>query len=160
MPVRGRIGQCLAGCLLPLLALLALSATPLEAQRRGFSLPGLDGGSLQPSDLDQGVHLVVVWASWSPRGKDIVARVNALVDRWGGEAQVIMVDFQEDRETVQSFLEGKQRKAPVYLDLDGSLSKRYAVTHLPGLVVLEDGKTRFSGRLTRTSDDIIAQALE
>lgn len=137
-----------------------VSVLPLSAQPRGFTLEGLGGGELTAGDLDRGTTVVVVWASWSPRCRDIVARTNALVDKWGGRARVITVDFQEDRKAVQGFLEGQRMRAPVYLDEDGAFSKRYAVTHLPGLLVFQDGQTRFSGRLSRDPDTLISQSLQ
>ena len=70
-----------------------------------------------------------------------------------------MVDFQEDRSDVEAFLKGKSPKAAVYLDQDGSFSKRYSVTHLPGLLILKDGSAAFTGRLTKDSNSVISQTL-
>jgi thiol-disulfide isomerase/thioredoxin len=131
----------------------------VAAQGPGLRLDGLRGGELRQRDLDQGAVIAVVWSSWSPRSRDIVERVNAIVDRWGGEAKVIMVDFQEDPQAVEDFLRGKQPKAPIYLDKDGAFSKKYAITHLPGLLVFKDGATRFSGRLPQDPNSLIAQSL-
>lgn len=142
-----------------LLALPAVSVMPLAAQARQYQLEGLGGGKLGASDLSKGAVIVVVFASWSPRGKDVVNQTNQIYDQWGKQAKVIMVDFQEDRSDVEAFLQGKSSKAAVYLDQDGSFSKRYSVTHLPGLLILKDGSAVFSGRLTKDSDAVISQAL-
>lgn len=139
---------------------ITLQSAPGNAQPRGFRLEGLGGGELTAGDLDQGTTVVVVWASWSPRCRDIVARTRALGEKWGDRARVITVDFQEDPEAVRAFLQGQKMNAPVYLDEDGAFSKRYAVTHLPGLLVFQDGQTRFSGRLSRDPDTIISQSLQ
>ena len=143
------------------IALLAgsMTAPPIQGQGRGFSLEGLGGGQIGQRDLDQGAVIVVVWASWSPRGRDIVPRVDGIVDRWGGQARVIMVNFQEDVAAVESFLRGKQPKAPVYLDRDGGFSKKYSVTHLPGLLIFKDGVTAFSGKLPADPNSLISQTL-
>lgn len=144
-----------------LLALLAsiLAIENLSAQGRQFRLEGLEGGSLQATDVSRGTYIAVVFASWSPRGKDVVERANQINDRWGGQAKVIMVDFQEERSEVEAFLGGQRPKAAVYLDLDGSFSKRFSVTHLPALLILKDGVAAFSGRLTKDSDAVISQTL-
>lgn len=141
-----------------LVAALA-TAWPVAAQPRGFRLEGLNGGHLQATDLDQGTIVAIVWASWSPRCRDIVQRANAISDRWGREVRVITVNFQEDEADVRDFLGNQSLKAPIFLDRDGAFSKRYAVTHLPGLLIFRDGQTRFSGRLSRDPDPVISESL-
>lgn len=151
---RGRGHRALVWGLLVLVAL----ATGAFAQGR-YRLPGLRGGSLTSADLDRGSHVIVVWASWSPRCRDIVERANAVAERWGGQARVVTVVFQEDAAAVEKFLEGKSLRAPTYLDSDGEFSKAHAVTSLPGLVVLRDGEARYQGRLPNDPDSTIADAL-
>jgi thiol-disulfide isomerase/thioredoxin len=133
--------------------LLLLPVPPAAAQ----TLQGLGGERLSEADLARGTTIIVVWASWSPRGRNIDGRVNALVDRWGRDARVVTVNFQEDRATVEEFLRGKSLRAPVFLDTDGAFSKKNAVTTLPGLLVIRDGNTAFRGKLPDDADAIIAE---
>jgi thiol-disulfide isomerase/thioredoxin len=139
------------------LALLWASAAPLAAQ--GGNLRGLRGEQLAESDLAQGTTIIVVWASWSPKSRDIVARVNPLAQRWGGRARVITVNFQEERAAVEGFLAGKGLSAPVFLDGDGAFSKKYAVATLPGLLILKDGQVAFRGKLPDDPDRVISEFL-
>jgi hypothetical protein len=139
------------------LALVAALVVPVLAQG---SLSGLGGERLSDSDLAQGTHVFVVWASWSPRSRDVVPRVNAIADRWGGRARVATVSFQEDRGEVEAFLAGKRLAVPVYLDRDGSFCKRYAVATLPGLLIIKGGQVAFRGRLPDDPDRVIASHLE
>jgi len=160
MRIPGRkAGWAIAASVIAVLLVGVLAAPQISAQGRGYSLEGLSGGQIQQRDLDQGAVIVVVWASWSPRGKDIIARVDSIVNRWGGQARVILVNFQEDTAAVESFLRGKSPKAPIYLDRDGAFSKKYSVTHLPGLLIFKDGVTAFSGKLPSDPDSLIAQTL-
>lgn len=139
-------------------AVLVLLAVPaVDAQ--DLRLPGLTGGSLSESELDRGTSVVIVWASWSPRGRDIVPRVNAIASRWGGQARVVTVNFQEDRATVQQFLADKDLRVPVYLDTEGTFSKKNAVTNLPGLLVIKNGEIAFRGKLPDDPDSILAEIL-
>lgn len=151
--------RLLAGFMAAVITLVMLTPGLSVAQGRPFRLPGLTGGELQPADVEQGVVIAVVWASWSPRCRDIVPRVNAIADRWGSQARVISVNFQEDRADAESFLGQQQSKATVYLDEDGAFSKRYSVTNLPGLLIFKDGKTAFSGKLSNNPDSLIAQTI-
>ena len=141
------------------MVVLFLLPAATVAQGRPFQLEGLSGGSLGPADFDQGVVIVVVWASWSPHCRNIDSRANAIGDRWGAQARVIMVDFQEDRSEVEAFLSGKNIKVPVYLDQSGAFSKKHSVTNLPGLVIFKDGNVAFSGKLSRDPNSIISQTL-
>lgn len=135
-----------------------LAADTARAQG-GFRLPGLRGGQLTEQDLASGATVIVVWASWSPRCRDIVERTNALAERWGGRARVVTVDFQEEAAEVERFLSGKELRAPVYLDGDGEFSKANAIATLPGLIVVRDGQARYRGKLPADPDAAITDAL-
>lgn len=143
-----------------LLALAALAvgvATLADAQE--VRLRGLGGEELRDADLAQGTTIIVVWASWSPRGHDVVDRVNALAGRWGRQARVITVNFQEDRPTVEGFLAGKGLGSPVFLDTDGAFAKRYAMTSLPGLLVIQNGDVAFRGKLPDDPDGVLVEII-
>ena len=135
---------------------VALGGASAAARAQGdVRLPGLRGGQLTSADLADGATVVVVWASWSPRCRDIVERANAIAASWGGRARVVTVDFQEDGADVERFLAGKDLRAPVYLDRDGEFSKGHAVTALPGLVVVRKGEVLFQGRLAAEAEEQI-----
>ncbi len=138
--------------------MLALSVGgPAWAQ--GNPLIGLDGQELSPRDLNRGLVLLVFWTTWSPRGRDIVPRVNALEDRWGDRARVLSVNFQEDSSKVRAFLASREElRVPVMLDQRGDFSKKHRVSSAPWLLVLKDGVTVFSGKLSRDPDQVIRQA--
>jgi thiol-disulfide isomerase/thioredoxin len=153
-PRFGRLTAIIAAAALALLA-----ALPVPARAEDMSLACLGGTHLSDADLARGATIVVVWASWSPRSRDIVERVTALASRWGGRARIVTVDFQEDRQVVEHFLAGKNLGAPVCLDPDGTFSRKYSVATLPGLVVLRDGKAVHHGKLSEDSDQVLADLL-
>jgi thiol-disulfide isomerase/thioredoxin len=139
------------------LAGVLLAAAPAGAQ--GARLTGLGGERLSEADLAQGTYIFVVWASWSPRSRDVVARVNPIAQRWGGQARIVTVNFQEDPAAVQTFLAGKGLSVPTFLDRDGSFSKQYAVATLPGLLILKNGQVAFRGKLPDDPDRVIGSIL-
>lgn len=141
------------------LALLAVVLLAVSAAAQDFQLQGLRGERLVEADLTRGTTIVVVWASWSPRSRDIVSRVNPLARRWGGQARVVTVNFQEDRPAVEGFLSGKDLGTSVFLDPDGSFSKKYAVATLPGLLIFKDGQVVYRGKLPEDPDQVIAGLL-
>jgi thiol-disulfide isomerase/thioredoxin len=139
------------------LALLALS--PAASGAEDVSLSCLGGGRLGDADLARGTTIVVVWASWSPRSRDIAARVSALAGRWGARARVVTVNFQEDRPIFERFLAGKALGAPICLDGDGAFSRKYNVATLPGLLVVKDGEVAYHGKLPDNPDQVIGDLL-
>lgn len=155
----GRSPELRASILVLVILVAILMPASGYSQGRPFRLEGLQGGSLGPSDFDQGVIIAVVWASWPPQCRNIVQQVDAIETRWGSQARVIMVDFKEDRAEVEAFLSGKRPKAPVYLDMSGAFSKKHSVTNLPGLVIFKDGTAAFRGKLPPNPDSIISQTL-
>lgn len=143
----------------PALALLVALATTPAAAQESFRLSGLGGGALTDADLARGTTIVVVWASWSPRSRDIVSRVNPLAERWGARARVVTVNFQEDGGAIEPFLAGKELRTPVYLDREGVFAKRHKVFNLPALVVFVDGRTAYSGKLPDDPDRLLSEVL-
>lgn len=138
---------------------MAILAQPASSQGRALQLTGVDGSKLDESELLKGASIVVVWASWSPRCRDIVERVNAIEQSWGKRARVVMVDFQEERPAIESFLSGKSAAVPVFMDPNGAFSKKHAVTTLPGLLIYKDGQVAYRGKLPNDADSLIGEIL-
>jgi thiol-disulfide isomerase/thioredoxin len=135
-------------------------AAPADAQGKSrVDLPGLRGGQLTAADLGRGNTILVVWASWSPRCRDIVDRVNDLSSRWGAKARVATVDFQEESAAIEEFLRGKNLAVPVYLDRDGEFSKANSVTALPAILVYQSGEVKLRGRLDAETDKALSDLL-
>ncbi len=151
---RARTLAVLATALLAGASLVVAAGVPPNLR-----LPGLRGGELTSGDLGRGAQIVVVWASWSPRCRDIVERVNAIDARFSARDRVVTIDFQEDAAKVEEFLRGSALRAPVFLDGDGGASKALAVTALPGLVVVRDGEIRYQGRLPGDVDALLDDLL-
>ena len=124
-----------------------------------LTLPGLRGGELTEAELSSGKLVVVLWASWSPRGRDVASRVNELAASLEGKARVVAVNFQEDRATAEGFVAEHPFRVPVYLDQEGSLARRYRLTQLPGLLVLSDGESKFAGALPADPARTVLDAL-
>lgn len=129
------------------------------ARAQEISLSCLGGARLNESDLARGTTIIVVWASWSPRSRDIVERVQPLAGRWGDRARVLTVNFQEDGAAAERFLAGRNLGVPVCLDPDGVFSRKYNVATLPGLLIVKDGQVAYRGKLPDDPDRVIAGLL-
>ncbi|MCB1035431.1 MAG: TlpA family protein disulfide reductase [Acidobacteria bacterium] len=130
------------------------------APDRGVRLEGLRGEAFREAELEQGSTILVVWASWSPKCRDIVDRVNALQSRWSSSARVVTVNFQEDPEDARRFLEGKRLEAPVFMDRVGAFAKKHSVATLPSLLLFRDGRELYRGALPADVDRLIASTFE
>ncbi len=147
-----------------ILVALALAAPFAAAQDDApasdrLTLLGLDGEPLTPADLERGTHLLVVWASWSPRCRDLAARIDRLTATWLGKARVASVVFQEEAAAVREAIGSRGHSTPVYLDLTGDFSKQHAVTTLPMLLIFRDGELAFRGKLAANPDTVIERIL-
>lgn len=156
---RLRFGTAFLAVLAVLVGTVVPASIGSVAAAEDLGLQGLRGERLSEADLAQGATIFIVWASWSPHSRNIVERVNPLVQRWSGKARVVTVNFQEERGAVEGFLAGKNLGATVYLDADGSFSKKYAVATLPGLLVVKDGRVAYRGRLPEDPDRVIVEIL-
>jgi thiol-disulfide isomerase/thioredoxin len=124
---------------------LAAAALAASAQD-GVRLPGLRGDGLSDADLQRGTTVVVVWASWSPKCRDVPAQLEAL-DRDAGGARVVSVSYQEDEAAAAAFVRDRGLKGPVYLDRDGAFARRHGLATLPAFVVFRDGAVIARGRM-------------
>ena len=156
VPIASR-ALAVAALLATLFAAPPGGARPASAQE--VHLVSLANERFGDAELAQGTVIVVVWATWSPRSRDIVDRVKPLAGRWGPRARVVTVDFEEERPAIEAFLAGRSLGAPVFLDSDGIFSKKYAIATLPGLLVLKEGKTIYHGKLPDDPDRLIADLL-
>ena len=141
-----------------LVALLA-AASPAAAD---WVLPRLgEGRPLGPEAISTGLVIVVVWTTWSPRGGDIVDRLNGIEAEWGDRARVVSVVFQESPEAIERFLAGRNLDVPVYLDSgNAEFSKRHNVTQVPRLLVFKDGSIAVNVNLSGDPSALIQGAIE
>ena len=136
--------------------LMLVCFSPLAAQ--DWSLPCVGGSRITAAEVRQGDAIFIVWASWSPRSRDIEGRINAVARRWSGRARVVAVNFQEEQAEVAA-MAGKLQ-VPVCLDLDGAFSRRFDVSTLPGLLVLRNGTPLVHERLPEDPNRRIAAVLD
>ena len=138
---------------------LLVAVSPAAAQ---WSLPRLGGGTpFDPAAISTGLVIVVVWTTWSPRGGNIVERINRIQRTWGDRASVVSVVFQEKPETVERYLDGRALAVPVFLDSgNAEFSKRHKVVQVPRLLVFKDGVTAVNVNLTDDPDPLIHGAVE
>jgi thiol-disulfide isomerase/thioredoxin/outer membrane lipoprotein-sorting protein len=106
-----------------------------------FTLKGLDDKAVKLSDLKGSVVIVDFWATWCG---PCVASLPHLDELYKQESpnglKVFAVNLQEDKQTVQAFVEKKKWSLPVLLDTEGSVAQKYKANAIPETVVIgKDG---------------------
>lgn len=76
------------------------------------------------------------------------------------EANVVMVDVQEDKGTAAKFAGDFGVTFPVLLDTDGSVAKKYDVTGIPTTFVLDPEGNIVDSMVGAVDEDRLNQALD
>jgi len=146
------VGSCAVACLAVggLVALAPLimerrvanSSLPVGQTAPDFELATLNGGTLHLSDFRGQPVLLTFGASWCPDCIGEAPLLQALHER-GSNLVVLMVDMQEDQQTVWGYADQYGFTFPVALDYDGAVSKDYQVFAIPtNLLIDENGIIR------------------
>lgn len=140
---------------LPLLTVLLLAGCDSSDQSLvlGKSVPAVElerfeGGRLQfPVAYEGHVVLIHFWADWCALCRDELLGSEPLYRRYRDQGlEVLAINLQQPRETVRSYLAGLDISYPVLLDSSGEMARRYGVSALP-LVYLLDRQGRLYTRI-------------
>ncbi len=110
-------------------------------QEAGFSLAGLDGKTYSLAGLRGKVVLVNFWATWCPPCRKEMPDLEKLYQSLGSQGFVVLAISDEDRATVEKFLQGKDYTFPILLDPGREVHKEFQVEGIPRSVVYDrEGK--------------------
>jgi thiol-disulfide isomerase/thioredoxin len=128
---------------LPLaLALPAQAANEAQPWPRGQAAPELaladsQGRAWKLSDLRGKVVVLNFWASWCEPCRAEMPSLQALADFYGGEVQVLAVNFKERDARVLQFAQAAGVKLPLPMDRDGAAAARWGVKVFPSSIVID-----------------------
>lgn len=135
------------------------SAPALAEPAPDFTLPTLDGQTLQLSQLKGRVVIVNFWATWCPPCENETPRLAAWYNQHRAAGlEVLGVDklAQDSREAVVEFVDRYKVPYPVPLDQTGDVSRQWQALQLPRSYVLDrNGVVRYVriGELTERDFD-------
>ena len=100
------------------------------------------GERVNYNDYTGKVTLVNFWATWCRPCIEEIPSLNRLRKKMTGKNfQLISVDYAEERETIQKFMQEVNVDFPVLLDSDGKVSAKWNVVVFPStFVISSDGK--------------------
>ncbi|MBN1920570.1 MAG: TlpA family protein disulfide reductase [Anaerolineae bacterium] len=102
---------------------------PLAAD---FQLTTLDGDTVSLQDYRGKVVLLNFWATWCPACRSEMASLELYYQAHQAEGLVVLgVNYQEDSNSVASFVADAELSFPVLLDTAGKTATAYGVVGLP-----------------------------
>jgi peroxiredoxin len=104
-----------------------------------FSLPALDGTTVQLAALRGRLVFLNFWATWCPPCREEMPGMEALYRRFAGRDFAMLAVSQDEQgaETVAPFVKEMGLTFPVLLDPEGTLPPRYGVTGYPETFLID-----------------------
>ena len=101
-----------------------------------FSLPALDGNPIRLSDYRGQVVIMEFWATWCGPCRYSMPSLEHIYRKFQGRGvAVLLINQGESLEQIRTWLP-QRITAPILLDRDQALGRRYAIPGLPTLVVV------------------------
>lgn len=126
---------------------LDIKLKPFKGNSTPHSLDLVDafGKRLHKEHYQGKVTVVNFWATWCPPCVQEIPSLNHLRELMKNEKfELISVNYGEDKETVQKFMEQVNVDFPVLLDPDGAQSAKWKVLVFPSTFVIgPDGKIKY-----------------
>jgi peroxiredoxin len=111
-----------------------------------FSLTTTNGQDIKLSELKGSVVVVDFWATWCPPCRASLPHIQhisqdkSLADKG---LKVLAVNAQEEKETIQGFLDKNHYTFTVPMDSEGKAGKSYAVSGIPTTILIgRDGSVK------------------
>ncbi len=101
-----------------------------------FTLQKLDGGSVTLSELRGRVVIMEFWATWCGPCRQSTPSLDAVFRRFRNQGvSVLLVNAGEDPAVVRKWVE-RRFVAPVLLDEEHAVARRYGVSGIPRLLII------------------------
>jgi len=97
----------------------------------GLSLERLGGGRIDTARLAGQPLWINFMATWCPPCRDELPLMGRFQTQLGDEMTILLVDIEEDGQTVQAFMDSLAVDLPVGLDGDGSAQQTWGAVALP-----------------------------
>ncbi|MGB0721390.1 MAG: peroxiredoxin family protein [Gammaproteobacteria bacterium] len=112
----------------------------------GFTLRDGQGREVSLVDYRGKVVVVNFWATWCPPCVEEIPSMNRLASRYRAEdLALVSVNFKEDAQRIEAFMEEVAVDFPVLLDPEGAVAARWKVFGFPSSFVLDrQGRVRMA----------------
>ncbi|MCK5451400.1 MAG: TlpA family protein disulfide reductase [Candidatus Omnitrophica bacterium] len=126
------------------MTLMISACSNVESQGFGkapnFTLSKSGGGEITLSEELKGRQAVLVFfATWCPSCVTKVPAINEFYERYRDKVSVMGVNIQESDSRIQSFINKKGVKYPIFLDSEGKVAGLYGIRGIPAVFVVNSG---------------------
>ena len=107
-----------------------------------FTLPLLNGGNAALSSYKGKVIILNFWATWCPPCRAEMPSMETLYQRLKSRGlELLAVDLDEDKASVQQFIRNGRFTFPVLLDEGGKIGSKYVISAIPTSFIIDrEGK--------------------
>ncbi|MBC7330545.1 redoxin domain-containing protein [bacterium] len=102
-----------------------------------FTLQSLDGKTYKLSDLKGKVVLIDFWATWCPPCQEELPIIEKLHKEFSGKGLVVLGINDEDKVTLQQFVNQQKLTFTNLLDSEGAVARAYKVTSIPRVILVD-----------------------
>lgn len=111
-------------------------------------LANIDGDSFLLSDYNGRNHVVLMF--WTIKGLYCASQLKELKEKYADlqahNFEVVAVNIKDQKEQIRNFVQQEEIPFPVCLDKDQHASKKYEITGLPVIVIIdEEGQIKWRG---------------
>jgi peroxiredoxin len=121
-----------------------------------FSIPTLNGNTLDLSNYRGKVIMINFWATWCGPCRIEMPSMEDLYSKYGGkDFEILAVNGGEDRNLVQPFIKNLNLSFPILLDQQFEIHNQYQVTAIPSTFLVDKSGVithRFFGFMDWTND--------
>ncbi len=119
-----------------------------------FTLEKLGGGTISLAEF-KGKKPVVIdfWASWCPNCRRDMPKLNSFYEKYKDKVEVIGVNLQEKKSTIQNFISSRGISFPIALDPRGEASHAFGIQYTNTHFLIDS-----NGNLVRTIPGDIREA--
>lgn len=166
--IGGLIGIAIVAIVWIVSARLATPDIPAAAETNRpapeFTLPRIDGGFLQLSDLRGKIVIINFWGTWcAPCIEETPALQSAYMQLRDQGVEFVGINLRhqeaigaEGDAAVASFVQGFNVTYPIVLDTDGSIARKYQISPIPVSYFLDtNGNIRYVYVGTLTTTDVL-----
>ncbi len=110
-----------------------------------FTATLADGSSFTLSEHRGSVILLNFWATWCGPCVEEMPAFERLNSEYGDEVYILAINYMEDENTVNQFIQNNGYTFPIAYDVDGSISELYPSEGIPYTLIIDtDGSVRIT----------------
>jgi cytochrome c biogenesis protein CcmG, thiol:disulfide interchange protein DsbE len=127
---------------------------------KDFTLDNLQGEAVKIGGKKGQPLVLNFWATWCPPCKEEMPLLEIYAKTYSGQVTIIGVDYGEEKNVVQQFVEEKQITFPILLDQSGIVSDMFFVRNYPMTFFIDKDGVLRAQHLGQLTQDVMVRYME